>query len=83
VCVCACGCVYIYCLCVCVVYGVTRLGENNLVTSWPNSFVKVLRFSFPMTNNADNLGAALTLTDIFTSIWNVVEIIFEVSNYMI
>jgi len=36
-----------------------------------------------MTNNADILGDGFTLTDIFTSIWNIVEIIFEVSMYII
>ena len=82
-CVCACGCVYIYCLCVCVVYGVTQLDEDMLATSWPKACVKVLSLSFPMTNNADILGDGFTLTDIFTSIWNIVEIIFEVSMYII
>ena len=83
VCVCVCLSLCLYLLFVCVVYGVTRLGEDNLATCWPKACVKILSLSFPMTNNADILGAALTLTDIFTSIWNIVENIFEVSIYMI
>ena len=75
-----CEIVFIFIVCLC---GVTRLGEDNLTICWPMACVKVHSLSFPMTNNADILGAALILTDIFTSIWNIVEIIFEVSIYMI
>ena len=79
VCMCVCGRVFFYGLCVCVVCDVTRPGEYILATSWPTTCVKILSLSFPMTNNADFLEAALTLTDICTSIWNIFKIIFEAS----
>ena len=68
VCMCVYVCVWFslfYVFCVCVVCEVTRLGEDMLATGWPTTCVKVLSLSFPMTNNADFLEAALTLTDIY------------------
>ena len=67
----------------CVVHGLTQLGEDWLATSWPKAWVKVLSLCFPMTNNADLLGAAVSLVDIFTFIWSEVEIIVEAMCHII
>ena len=63
--------------------GVTRLGEDWLATSWPTTWVKVLRLCFPMTYDADLLEAAVTLVVIVKSSWSAVEIIVQASDDII
>jgi len=63
--------------------GVTRLGEDWLATNWPTAWVKVLRFCFPMTNDADLLEAAVTLVVAVKSSWSTVENIVQASDDII